>query len=492
MGFKADTSFLRFLTMGAVGVRQTIHQLGEIGFQAIELERYCGSNKVWATKVKRLRLPDLLCVRTGLRIEVRAKTDLKIRMSDAPDNPDRCWDAGNRDDDLIALITSFDGPTGPESAQEAVFFSYEALRTSLDTSILGPRKSASEGAERDRTWPATIPSRDGVVLSVDQERIVVRMEGDGAPPRRQTYRLKGKKAYILPGERFLGKASILAGTPDRIVDLSACLRRQYDPLSEINSASAVDRYAAVKALPHRDELRQQALPALESLINSEIEQRVKLEAAGSAAALGSSLGEDMIRAILHNGSLEMRMESVFILTELKNAFAKDELLNIAGSQDLTGNELRQAAVWGLGKVGAKAYRNILPFIDSEDENLALHAIAAFDEETPDHIIDSLVSDLLTGGSRRAAAASEVLRIINNTTVLEKLVAATKTASGSSEWVLATLGRLPASTVIERLRGDPLLAEVRPLLLLNEEENWLCSEERSMDLSFLLKQHILNS
>src|SRR6266852_5893227 len=99
MGFKTDTSFLRFLSMGAIGVRQTMKQLRARRFEPIELERYCGSNKIWMTKVKRLRLPDVLCVRTGLRLEVRAKSDLKIRMSDAPGNPDRRWDVGMRDED---------------------------------------------------------------------------------------------------------------------------------------------------------------------------------------------------------------------------------------------------------------------------------------------------------------------------------------------------------------------------------------------------------
>ena len=89
MGFKADTSFLRFLSMGAVGVHRTMERFRDRGFEPIELERYCGSNKIWTTKVKRLRLPDLLCVKTGMRAEVRAKSDLKIRMSDAPANPDR-------------------------------------------------------------------------------------------------------------------------------------------------------------------------------------------------------------------------------------------------------------------------------------------------------------------------------------------------------------------------------------------------------------------
>ena len=137
--------------MGAVGVRRTMDRLRERGFEPIELERYCGSNKIWTTKAKRLRLPDLLCVKTGMRIEVRAKTKLAIRMSHSRTKPDRAWDTGLRDDDIVALITCFDTGDGPEPANDAVYFTVGALRASVDRSKLGPPKSASEGAERDLT-----------------------------------------------------------------------------------------------------------------------------------------------------------------------------------------------------------------------------------------------------------------------------------------------------------------------------------------------------
>lgn len=94
MGLKADDSFLRFVSMGAVGALAAMKHLREMGFQVIELERYSTSNKIWSTKVKRLRLPDLLCVRTGLRFEVRGKSDLAIKMSHSPKNAERAWDSG--------------------------------------------------------------------------------------------------------------------------------------------------------------------------------------------------------------------------------------------------------------------------------------------------------------------------------------------------------------------------------------------------------------
>lgn len=78
MAFKEDWSFLDKITMGAVGTESVITQLNAYGHQVIELERYCTSNKIWATKIKRLRIPDLLCLRCGKRIESRAKSKLGI------------------------------------------------------------------------------------------------------------------------------------------------------------------------------------------------------------------------------------------------------------------------------------------------------------------------------------------------------------------------------------------------------------------------------
>src|SRR6185503_13665462 len=104
MGFKVETSFLRFLTMGALAAQRVIQAMTAEGLRPIELERYSRSNKIWSTKVKRLRLPDLLCVRTGLRVEVRAKSKLAIKMSDAPTNEERRWNSGLAARDLIAFV----------------------------------------------------------------------------------------------------------------------------------------------------------------------------------------------------------------------------------------------------------------------------------------------------------------------------------------------------------------------------------------------------
>lgn len=488
MGFKTDTSFLRFLSMGALGVRQTMKQLAGMGFVPIELERYCASNKIWMTKVKRLRLPDVLCVRTGLRVEIRAKSDLKIRMSDAPANPDRTWDAGLRDDDVVALIAITEPAEGQQRpADEAVFFGVRALRDSVAQSKLGPPKSASEGAERDRTWPSITPSCDGTVQSVTADKLVVGLKTDAGATRKQTYTLKGKHTYVKPGDAFKAEVSIVAGAPDKLADLPSFLAKAYEPIAELKSQNAVDRYAGVKSLPRRNDLHALAVPALEALLKTEKDERVSLEAAGSSAALGSALGQEhLAKVVWGEGRQDLRIEGVLILTELGSAFARAELTRVAGEGKFAGDEIRQAAVWGLGKAGLKAYDQLPAFIADKDENLALHAIVAFGKDTPENIIRALVADLVKADPNRAPAASEALRLIASDTVVKCLIEA---AADANDWVFATLGRLPPDLVKPAVAGSELLKKLAPLLLLSEGANWLASEERVMDIAFLTKQNL---
>ena len=231
MAFKVDASFLRFLTIGALGVRRVAEELEARGFRPIEFERYSTSNKIWATKIKRLRVPDLLCVRTGLRVEVRAKTDLKIKMSDAPANPERVWNAGLRDEDIVALVACREGDDGPLAARHAVYFTVRALHQSAALSRLGPPKSASEGAERDREWPCTVPKRSGRVLDLGGGKLKVLLDADHRPERRQTYSLGDKCAYVAPGDRF-----IAAGSFRRSSELSyTCARAARKPCRQPSS-----------------------------------------------------------------------------------------------------------------------------------------------------------------------------------------------------------------------------------------------------------------
>ncbi len=488
MPFKADLSFLQKLTMGVVGTRATLGYLRNLGFQMIELERYSTSNKIWSTKVKRLRLPDILCARTGIRVEVRAKSDLQIRMSDSPTKPDRRWNTGLRDEDLVALVVCRQSVSDITAIGAPVFLQVGDLRASENTSVLGPAKSASEGAERDRSWPCIVPKTSGQVVEVTEDRIVVaRIDG-----RRQTYRLNHKHPYLLPGDRFEADTFILASTVGRLIDPRQLLSRAWDPRADLTAASPVDRYAAAKAIPERYPSDQSVSALIERQLAVEQDPRIALELAGAAARMLSERGLDLLRSVATGQqrdlgfSDDLQMEAVFILAEIATEAAADILAQVARDYRFQGKEIRQAAVWGLGKRGAKSYSRLLPFLEDPEDDVALHATVAFGEDTPRQVVESLVR-LLTEGSRRAqSAASEALTLIANPMVARELVNAT--GASQHPWLLATLGRLPGALRVDAIRDATLLSAIAPVSALSPEENWLARSRTLTDLQFLLRQN----
>jgi len=326
------------------------------------------------------------------------------------------------------------------------------------------------------------------VISADRDKLLVMMEGDGNPPRRQTYTLNGKHAYVRPGERFEGEITILAGVPQALADLNQHLADVYNPLDQIGSASPLDRYAAVKALRFRPDLHRQGAGSLERMLDTEREGRVALEAAASAAALHSAKGQERLAAALWgNGPSELSMEAILILTELKTPFARAELVRAAAG--FLGDERRQAAIWGLGKSGLKSYGDLISFIGDGEENVAYHAIAAFGPDTPRPVIEQLIALLIEGEPRLATAASEALRVIGSRDALECLVRAANEHRGNIDWLLATLGRLPPDLVRERLKGSALLERIEPMLLVAHGASWLAIEDAVTDMAFLVKQNL---
>lgn len=103
--FKSDESFLEKLAVGATGTKVTIERLTQLGFQPIELERGSTGYKLWKKiKIKRVRVPDILCLRTGLRFEARGKTSSEISMSHSTADPTRAWNVGLGNDDYVVIV----------------------------------------------------------------------------------------------------------------------------------------------------------------------------------------------------------------------------------------------------------------------------------------------------------------------------------------------------------------------------------------------------
>lgn len=156
--FKSDDSFLRKLAVGAAGTNATIRRLHALGFQPIELERGSRGFKIWKKiKIKRVRVPDVLCQDTGLRFESRGKTKPEISMSHSLKDPNRTWDSGMRDDDWVSIVVIEQCPNSPIETNEISpvhFILVSDLRAAFNAnqiSITQP-KGVEEGSEIRVIW----------------------------------------------------------------------------------------------------------------------------------------------------------------------------------------------------------------------------------------------------------------------------------------------------------------------------------------------------
>jgi hypothetical protein len=336
-----------------------------------------------------------------------------------------------------------------------------------------------------------VPARSGVVEVVGNGQIKVSMDADNErAARSQTYTLKGKFAYVEPYERFVGGASIIAGTPRRLAVLKDYKNDTYDPMDAIEARDAVDRYDAVKSLPFRPDLKGKAVSAIEKRLDSEADERVLLEAAGAGSALNSNKAIEKLAGFVWNQErADLRMETVFILTELRSAGAADILKKIATDIQFQRQEIRQAAVWGLGKAGLKLYSELVKFIGDSDPDVSLHAIVGFGSDASEKDIDQLIGLLISRDPKQSPAASEALRLIGSDRVIQALVKASRGGLVPNSWVVVTLGRLAPDKVRTALQGDDLLMQIEPLFLLNSSENWLAVDSVDIDLKFLIKQNL---
>jgi hypothetical protein len=470
MGFKEDADFARFVSMGAIatdGVRQ--HLANAYGHRAIELERYAMANKVWQTKVKRLRLPDLLCVRCGRRVESKGKSQLGVVLSHS-DAPDRAWDDGGmRDDDLFAFVrVDMSGPQPHVS--EPLYLRTEDLRAVRVHARESDRKAISEGSEMTLTWKGWVPKKSGIVAAIDEQGRIFCEYDDGSTYRYGHWRnWPERRVYIAPGGAFRANETMVAGIVSPPPPLT-CPGDTWDLVMSLHSADDADRYAAIRTagILGREDLRA----SLIELADGEGEDwRIRLEALASLARLDPDAWTGRITDVALDSSNpdDRRIESVFVLSEIPTDAAALALAEVAAPAEDHPREVRAAALWGLGQGIHPRPDLLLPFTIDDDDFVALHAIAGLDE-LPDELTPQLISWINEGDDRRAAAAAQLLlrhRAVN------VLLAVASSDDAGSLWALRALGDLPPEFVYDR-GGDQLTEKVADALapLWVAQRDWL--------------------
>jgi hypothetical protein len=356
--FKTDESFLEKIAIGATGTRQVFEDLDRQGHQSLELERGSRSFKIWkAIKIKRIRVPDILCLRCGRRVESRTKTKMEISMSHSVSVQERGWDFGLDDNDSIALVHCRRTGSGPLdwSASDLVqYIRVESLRRSWqanEATIQRP-KGAQEGFEIRVIWPAAVTSSPGMVEQVTSDAIRYRRASD---QRAQSIRLARPNAklrpLVAPGDQVQANQIVAAVVPvtSRYPCPGGAGVETYVQLA--GSTSLSDRYTAVKAIGHF------AGPAaVNALLDRAQDPKehiyVRVDAAAGLIRRNHPAGQEFLSDSLRDPYLENRLEATIVLGEVATAEAARLLIETLG--DETQNpEIRAGAAWALGEIGAR-------------------------------------------------------------------------------------------------------------------------------------------
>ncbi len=474
MGFKEDADFARFVSMGAVGTAAVAAHLREQhGHRPIELERYAMANKVWQTKVKRLRLPDLVCMRCGRRVESRAKSSLGIILSHS-DTPGREWDAGGmRDDDLYGFLRT-DLAEFPPYAGEPAFFTTAALRAAIRQTKRSAPKAASQGSEITLTWPSWVPGRSGTFIGVDEEGRIVCFWDDGGGQKYWQWRkwTEPKFTYLEPGGAIIAAETIVAGVVKPTADL-VCAGDTWNLAGAMASDDPAERYAAIKAtgIVGRRELQTELIAIAD---NNGEDWRIRLEALASLSRLEPAVWTDRIATISAGADNlpEQQIEAVFVLSEIPTPEAGDALAAIAAADEELPHELRAAAAWGLGQGVSPRPELLLPFTVDENTFVALHAITAIDR-LPDGLVPTLLRWLDEADDHQAAVAAQLLQRHRR---VDALLDACENSERARMWALRALGDLPPP-LVRLAAGNRLTPELemvlRPIWL--GQGDWLRTE-----------------
>lgn len=240
------------------------------------------------------------------------------------------------------------------------------------------------------------------------------------------------------------------------------------------------------------------LPAITAIAGADPEDRVALEAAAALVRLGDNTGIGLIRNAIDNPQIDyLRMESFLALSEFHGTelapSCAELLAEYASNDELAGDEVRQAAIWGLGKDGLRDYVRLLEFLDVPSDEERVHAVCAFGSDLNAEIVDELVAVLTNPDSsdRKIAGASYILaKIVPACLSAPRLVQIKNHPSQRTQhWAIATLGQMSPTSIRLHVNDPNLAAQLVPFQLTSEETNWTCSEHITEMLTFVRKQTI---
>lgn len=470
LAFKPDSSFFRKIAIGAVGARAVARDLTHHSHEMVELERGSTDTKLWReVKRKRVRIPDLVCLRCGARVESRAKTQAELSMSHSPSEEARAWDFGMVDGDLVAFpvcepvleeswaVGQLQGDRSYwhernwvqwKARQHINYFLVSSFRSIPHATTR--TKGVTEGSETAVSWPALFSTRAGVVEALAGERLTVRRDTDG---HRYTWRVRNIPMHVRVGETVAANQVLASAVPPLPGVELACRRDlSVDHIEHLlRSRERTLRFTGVKLarlLGHRD-----LSATVEHLTRDQEEDvYIRLEGASYLAAVCGRPAADLFDPFCASVDFSTQLEAVIAIGETGTASAVEMLSSILDA-DGRAYFLRSAAAWCLSRTGRpEALSRLIEAFSDLDPSIR--------EEALDGIVNiggpafpSLLAGLRESNSDIAAGCAEALRQQRGlpdevvTTLLEEL-----RASDPSKWAVWLAGNLPRERIASRIAG----------------------------------------
>ena len=392
---KTDESFLEKVSIGAVGALKVCENLRSQGHYPIELERGSMSFKIWKDiKIKRVRVPDILSVNSGKRIESRGKSQLEISMSHSESSSDRRWDAGLCAEDYVALVPCKKVGESPVDWQALDVVQYVNVGDMQETHEQGytvetEAKGAQEGYEKRLQWPCSPASSSGYLYDIANGRIKFKRQQDN---RTISLSLTKQKKSLTPQLNIrdrLSEQQIIASVVPIYLSIPIEETVGYQHyLDMMDSRELSDRYAAAKALSYFEQSNVEH-KLIDNLRNDNEHLYVRLECASALAKFGIEEGFNFFRRNMHSDILEYRLENVIVLREVDSNESKDMLLSCLLDSNQNVN-IRAAAAWALGEMNSRrALSGLIQCFNEQDDKIKQESARAVAKLCRNHKQDIL-------------------------------------------------------------------------------------------------------
>jgi hypothetical protein len=472
LALKPDSSFFRKIVIGAVGARSVCSDLDAHGHRTLELERGSTDTKLWKdVKRKRVRIPDLVCVRCGQRIESRAKTDPTLSMSHSDADEARAWDFGLVDSDLIAFPVCVPvkeeywsaGRLGGDASywherswvrwRVAGKINYFRVATFRSTRYArSTTKGVTEGSETSVSWGAVFSSRTGTVEKIEKSRITIRRQPDG---HRHTWTVPvDMQLVVAPGDQ-VDLNQVIASTVKPVADpelaCTASLSKAH--ISHLlHSRERTQRFTAIKlARLRNDSSFRDGVTELAE--DKEEDIYIRLEALSYLSAVCRCSPSFLFSPYLNNADPQTQLESVIALSEVGTSEAVDLLSRLLDDKQRP-YFFRSAVAWSLGRVGTEVAtrRLVRAFcdIDVGIREQALEAIVSLGGDP----VPELLNGIRSADRDIAAGCAEALRRRQRGLAEEVIsrLAEDLRKPAPSPWTVWVLGHLPRERVVNAIAG----------------------------------------